>query len=131
MIFMQMYSPFAKGVLRGLKKVLRHLFTAIFSLELLLRMLGNGLHGFCCSEEARWNLLDVFIVLSSWWETAIESIYSASQQDLDVVGFSGLRALRILRITRLVRLARVARILRFVMALRTLTQSILYTLRLN
>lgn len=71
-------------------------------------------------------------MLSSWWETAIESIYSsASQQDLDVVGFSGLRALRILRITRLVRLARVARILRFVMALRTLTQSILYTLSLG
>ena len=39
-------------------QVLRHLFTGIFSLELLLRICGNGLNGFCCSEEARWNFLE-------------------------------------------------------------------------
>lgn len=49
------------------------------------------------------------------------------EQDL-LFGLAGLRTVRILRITRLVRVAKLGRILRFVMALRTLIQSIIYTL---
>lgn len=74
-------------------------------------------------------MLDLFIVLSSWWETAVELLYASSDEGGGGVGLTGLRTLRIVRITRLVKLARVARILRFVMALRTLTQSIIYTLK--
>jgi len=110
-------------------QVVRNAFTVLFSIELFLR-LGAGFREFFCSEDYRWNMLDVFIVLSSWWEAAVEFTYAPVADD-GGTGFdlSGLRTLRILRITRLVKLARVARILRFVMALRTLTQSIIYTLK--
>eukprot|EP00435_Cladocopium_sp_Y103_P072463 s87_g40.t1 len=108
-------------------QVVRNVFTGLFTLELFLRMCAAGLCGFFCLEEWRWNMLDLFIVLSSWWEAAVEFLYATN----DGGGFdlTGLRTLRIVRITRLVKLARVARILRFVMALRTLTQSIIYTLK--
>lgn len=110
-------------------QVVRNVFTGLFTLELFLRMWAAGLCGFFCLEEWRWNMLDLFIVLSSWWETAVELLYASSDEGGGGVGLTGLRTLRIVRITRLVKLARVARILRFVMALRTLTQSIIYTLK--
>ncbi|CAK9035211.1 Voltage-dependent T-type calcium channel subunit alpha-1H (Voltage-gated calcium channel subunit alpha Cav3.2) [Durusdinium trenchii] len=114
-------------------QVTRYFFSGLFTLELFMRLAADGCCGFFCAEDSRWNMLDIFIVLSSWWEIGLELLYITSTDSAggmdNVVGLTGLRALRILRITRLVKLARVARILRFVMALRTLTQSIIYTLK--
>ena len=54
---------------------------------------------------------------------------AAGGEATQMTGMSGLRTLRIVRITRLVKVARLARVLRFIMALRTLTQSILHTMK--
>ncbi|CAE7301905.1 CACNA1H [Symbiodinium sp. CCMP2592] len=114
-------------------QVIRDVYTLIFTVELFLRLAATGCD-FFCSGDWRWNLLDLVIVLSSWWETFIElSIYMqgpGSGGGLDPVsGMTGLRTLRIVRITRLVKIARITRVLRVIMALRTLTQSIIYTLK--
>ncbi|CAK9077161.1 Voltage-dependent L-type calcium channel subunit alpha-1D (CHCACHA1D) (Voltage-gated calcium channel subunit alpha Cav1.3) [Durusdinium trenchii] len=106
-------------------------FTVIFLIELILRMLAQGRH-FCSTtnEDWRWNLLDTIIVLASLWDVGLEIVTLAQGADSEgLTGMSGLRTLRIIRITRLVKIARLARILRFIMALRTLTQSILHTLK--
>lgn len=65
--------------------------------------------------------------LSSWWEFSTDVILPDLLGD-ELVNFSGLKALRLVRITRIVKVARLARVLRFVMALRTLISSIIYTL---
>eukprot|EP00434_Breviolum_minutum_P026504 symbB.v1.2.023430.t1/scaffold2143.1/size88057/1 len=110
-------------------QVIRNMYTALFTIEILLRIAAYQ-RAFFCSEAWAWNLLDMVLVLCSVWEAAIE-ILSALQhiEDSTLMGFSGLRTVRIVRITRLVRVAKLGRILRFVMALRTLIQSIIYTLK--
>ncbi|CAJ1385656.1 unnamed protein product, partial [Effrenium voratum] len=111
-------------------QVVRNVYTGLFSMELLLRICASGCRSFLCGRDMKWNLLDLFIVLSSWWEAFVEIAYAFHVDGLEsVVGLAGLRTLRIVRITRLVKIARITRLLRFVMALRTLTQSILYTLK--
>ncbi|CAE7917221.1 unnamed protein product, partial [Symbiodinium sp. KB8] len=118
-------------------------YTAMFTLELILRIGGNG-KSFFCSEEWAWNYLDIFVVplrlqilarlagdmerLTSVWEKVADVILRTGG-DGDLPHLSGLRALRLVRISRLVKVVRLARVLRFVMALRTLISSIIYTLK--
>ncbi|CAE7247584.1 scn4ab [Symbiodinium natans] len=108
----------------------RNIYTVLFSFELFVR-LGAQRKDFFCGEDRRWNCLDSVIVFASWWEVAVEIqlLLSPDGTDSTFAGITGIRTLRIIRITRLVKVARLARVLRFVMALRTLTQSILYTLK--
>lgn len=108
------------------------LFTFAFTVELLLRVAANG-RQFFCSEQWIWNLLDVFIVVTALWETALLVIEAGADRagaDREGIGgMSSVRVIRILRITRLVRVTRIARIMRFIRALNTLVQSIIFTLR--
>eukprot|EP00439_Symbiodinium_sp_Y106_P040441 s3410_g4.t4 len=102
-------------------------YTGMFTLELILRIGGNG-KSFFCSEDWVWNYLDIFVVLTSVWEKVADVILRTGG-DGDLPHLSGLRALRLVRISRLVKVVRLARVLRFVMALRTLISSIIYTLK--
>lgn len=111
-------------------KVIRNLYTALFTVEILLRIAAHRREFFCSPDNWKWNVLDMLLVLCSLWEASLE-VLSAMNEDggQRMTGFSGLRTVRIVRITRLVRVAKLGRILRFVMALRTLIQSIIYTLK--
>ncbi|CAJ1383570.1 unnamed protein product [Effrenium voratum] len=109
-------------------QVLQILFTAIFILELILRMAVDGRKYFF-SEDWAWGWLDLFIVLSSIWEVVFEYVYIQEDSGDNIAGVTSLKAIRIIRITRLIKTIRVMRILRFVMALRTLVTSIFHTLR--
>lgn len=108
----------------------RNIYTILFSLELFMRLGAQG-KLFLCGEDRRWNCLDSIIVIASWWEAALEIQLWLTEEGSrsNFAGITGIRTLRIVRITRLVKVARLARFLRFVMALRTLTQSIIYTLK--
>lgn len=104
-------------------------YAGLFFVELCIRVLAQR-RSFVSmrNPEWRWNLMDSIIVLASLVEIIFEvSSYASGAEEMSLTGMSGLRTLRIIRITRLVKIARLARILRFVMALRTLTQSILHT----
>ncbi|CAK9071851.1 unnamed protein product [Durusdinium trenchii] len=109
--------------------VIRHSYGLIFTVELLMRVTAVG-RAFFCTDDWMWNWLDVFIVLTSVYEI-VDDIFLRNliEDDNTGVTFTGLKALRLVRITRIVKVARLARVLRFVMALRTLISSIIYTLK--
>eukprot|EP00931_Biecheleriopsis_adriatica_P096910 TRINITY_DN7063_c0_g1_i1.p1 TRINITY_DN7063_c0_g1~~TRINITY_DN7063_c0_g1_i1.p1 ORF type:complete len:658 (-),score=146.83 TRINITY_DN7063_c0_g1_i1:145-2118(-) len=104
-------------------------FTLLFLVELMIRWVALG-HKFFHGPNWSWNVLDLFIVLTSLWESVVEVLY-ALQMEIDpgISGVSSLRVVRIVRITRLVRVTRIARIMRFIKALRTLVSSIIVTLK--
>ncbi|CAJ1405752.1 unnamed protein product [Effrenium voratum] len=106
-------------------------YTALFTLELILRLLANGCRRFYCSEDWAWGFLDTFIVLTSLWEAAMDVLQALTSQDgtSSVGAISGLKAFRIIRITRIFKTVRLMRIFRFVMALRMLITSIFHTLK--
>ncbi|CAE7443123.1 Cacna1h [Symbiodinium natans] len=102
-------------------------YTFLFTSEICLRVLATGLRKNFCTDVWYWSCLDVFIVLSSAWEIAVEA---AESSDLaSVGGVSSLKAFRIIRLTRTLRTVQFVRIFRFVVALRTLLTSIVSTLK--
>ncbi|CAK9071852.1 unnamed protein product [Durusdinium trenchii] len=109
-------------------QVIRNSYTALFTLEIILRIAVYG-RAFFRSDDWFWNGLDAVLVICSLWEVALEIVSAAQDEEGGMLGFTGLRTVRIVRVTRLVRVAKLGRILRFVMALRTLIQSIIYTLK--
>eukprot|EP00435_Cladocopium_sp_Y103_P043006 s66_g12.t1 len=111
--------------------VLQIFYTVLFSIELAFRVAANGKNYFC-SQEWAWAVLDLFIVVSSWWEVFVEAWYASAGDDGSFDSFgglTGLKAFRIVRLTRIVKTVRLMRIFRFVLALRTLIHSILHTLK--
>jgi len=109
--------------------VVQYVYAAWFLLELMLRIRNDGWN-FIFTPDWSWNLLDVFVVLTSLWEVAAEIVYTILQNDIgDVAGMSGLKAFRIIRVTRVVKVVRLMRVFRFVMAFRTLITSIADTLK--
>jgi len=111
--------------------ILGKCYAALFFVELVIRILAQRASFVSMNNpEFRWNMMDVIIVVASLVELALEiSSLISDGEELQLTGMSGLRTLRIIRITRLVKIARLAKILRFIMALRTLTQSIMHTLK--
>ncbi|CAE7948182.1 SCN8A, partial [Symbiodinium sp. KB8] len=109
--------------------VVQYVYAAWFLLELLLRIRADG-RNFIFSPDWSWNLLDIFVVITSLWEVAAELVYTILQNDIgDVAGMSSLKAFRIIRVTRVVKVVRLMRVFRFVMAFRTLITSIADTLK--
>ncbi|CAE7225378.1 Scn11a, partial [Symbiodinium natans] len=103
--------------------VVQYVYTGLFTLELLLRVAAEGLR-FFCAEDWAWGWLDLIVVVSSLTEVAFDILESQG-----VTNMTGLRAFRVIRITRFLKTLRLVRVFRFVMALRTLITSIMYTLR--
>eukprot|EP00439_Symbiodinium_sp_Y106_P073061 s322_g13.t1 len=110
----------------------QYFYTVLFCIELGLRAAAYGKEYFC-SQDWAWAALDVFIVLTSFWEVFVDTWYAVVGEDSSSIdnfgGLAGLRAFRIVRITRIVKTVRLMRIFRFVLALRTLIYSILHTLK--
>ena len=101
-------------------------YTMIFLLEVLLKVLALGLRDFFCSANWGWHWFDVFVVASAVFECIVEAV----TQDPQLSGSSSnLRILRVLRMTRLTRIFRVIRVVRFFRSLRTLVFSIANTLK--
>jgi len=103
--------------------VVQYIYTALFTLELMLRVVAEG-HRLFLDEEWMWAWLDLVVVASSLAEVVFNIVEAQGGTDM-----SGFRAFRVIRITRFLKTLRLVRVFRFVMALRTLITSILYTLR--
>mmetsp|Transcript_10883 Transcript_10883/g.26083 ORF Transcript_10883/g.26083 Transcript_10883/m.26083 type:complete len:613 (+) Transcript_10883:3-1841(+) len=111
-------------------RVLQYLCTSLFLTELILRVSAAGCQVFW-SEDWAWMFLDVLIVTLSLWEIVVDIAEAYEEQGLDegVSGISSLKAFRIIRLTRILKTAQLMRVFRFVMALRTLVQSVLHTMK--
>lgn len=46
-------------------------YTALFTVELLIRIWADGCRGLFCGEDWAWASLDLFIVTTSLWEVAV------------------------------------------------------------
>ena len=101
MIQMSMlYAGASSDYMFGLD-VINYIFTGIFAIEMILKMIGfSGNYWF-----DSWNIFDCFIVVSSFVEIAISSITSDSIKMLRV-GPQLIRVLRVLRVSRLLRLVK-------------------------
>lgn len=102
---------------RGIFTIAEGVFFTIFSLELLLRIVGLR------SEWVKsvWNFFDAGLVLTQ----LVEFIIKFAGGDADVKGTATGRMLRVLRIARI---ARVARLLRFFAQLRFMVKMIAFSL---
>ncbi|CAJ1352609.1 unnamed protein product [Effrenium voratum] len=111
-------------------RVVQHLYTLLFSVELAMRLCARGWKLFT-GDDCFWAWLDLFIVTTSIWEVLVDLIHLVVP-DSDVgglVGMSTLKAFRIVRITRIVKAVRMIRVFRFVIAFRTLITSIVHTFK--
>eukprot|EP00931_Biecheleriopsis_adriatica_P019446 TRINITY_DN13246_c0_g1_i2.p1 TRINITY_DN13246_c0_g1~~TRINITY_DN13246_c0_g1_i2.p1 ORF type:complete len:604 (+),score=128.85 TRINITY_DN13246_c0_g1_i2:23-1834(+) len=106
--------------------IIQTLYSALFLVELLLRVAESGVRAWICSRHWAWNWLDVFVVLLSVFEICTAMLDGG---EAGANASSNFRILRIIRVTRLVRVVRIIRVLRFIRALRTLVYSILATLK--
>ncbi|OLP96190.1 Sodium channel protein [Symbiodinium microadriaticum] len=104
--------------------VIHTLYAVLFTVEVLLRLLGEGFWDFFFSSSWTWNWLDVFVVISSWAELSLEF---ASPTGSTSISNSNLRLVRVLRVGRLLRVLRVIRVARVFKALRTLVRSLMDT----
>jgi len=101
--------------------VLEQFFKVVFTLELVLHILDEGLHFYArTNRNLAWNTFDTFVVASSWVEDIINLLFASS---------ADVSALRGIRIVRLVRILRVVRVMRFFKELRAMVQGIIASLR--
>ncbi|CAK9016252.1 Sodium channel protein (Na(+) channel), partial [Durusdinium trenchii] len=101
-----------------------HLIYAImFTIEALLRMVGAGtFFRYIWGPNWHWNILDLFVVISSWVEMAVEFASGEARSTN-----TNLRIVRVWRIGRLARVLRIVRVVRLFRALRTLVASLMGT----
>jgi hypothetical protein len=78
------------------------LFCFIFAVDLLFRLIAQGLLVFFLSEERWWNLIDTVVVLNF----LVDVILEATDADSSRVHFSLLRVIRLLRVVRVLRVLR-------------------------
>lgn len=97
--------------------VIDMVFFVIFFVELILRIWADRCPKFWCEV---WNLLDLFLVLSSIVDLVFTFTQVGGDSDL-----GKLRAIRLLKVTRIVRLVRIVRVLRFRAILRAIRGLIL------
>jgi len=112
-------------------RAIQYLYTTLFTVELLLRMIVHGRQYFW-NEDWLWNWLDIFIVSTSLWELGVDIVSMLSKSDGEVAsleGVTGLKAFRIVRVTRIAKTVRLLHIFRFILALRMLITSIINTLK--
>lgn len=112
-------------------QVLEYAYTALFTVELILRVRVIGFRAFILPKMMLWFYLDLFVVVSSLLEIAVELVVSSDDgaRSSDLASMSNVRMFRVLRVIRIVKVIRVARLLRFIRALRKLVLSIAHTLR--
>lgn len=98
-------------------------YAVLFTLEVLLRALAaRSLWQYVAGRNWAWNCLDIFVVVSSWVEMAVDFATGEAK-----TANTNLRIVRILRMGRLARVVRVVRVVRLFRALRTLVASLMGT----
>lgn len=104
-------------------RVLDLMFTMVFTMELILRLVAEGREFFSWNNRnLTWNFLDSVVVGSALLEEIFLIIASAGQ-------LPTMQAMRLLRILRLVRVVRVIRVLRFFRDLRMMVYGIMSSLK--
>eukprot|EP00435_Cladocopium_sp_Y103_P059700 s1541_g21.t1 len=104
-------------------------YAVLFTVEVGLRLLADGFWKYFCASEWAWNLLDVFIVSSSWIELIIDVLTPGTPGTPNRGTNTNLRLIRLLRVGRLFRVVRIIRVVRLFRSLRTLVQSLVGTLK--
>ena len=104
-------------------------YAVLFTIEVGLRLLADGFFKYFCSAEWAWNILDVFIVSSSWIELIVDVLTPGNPETPNRGTNTNLRLIRLLRVGRLFRVVRIIRVVRLFRSLRTLVQSLVGTLK--
>lgn len=104
-------------------------YAVLFTVEVGLRLLADGLWKYFCASEWAWNLLDAFVVSSSWIELIIDVLTPGTPGAPNRGTNTNLRLIRLLRVGRLFRVVRIIRVVRLFRSLRTLVQSLVGTLK--
>ena len=105
-------------------------FSALFFIEILLRILAEGKPFFWSSPNVAWNYLDILVNITSLLNLATFLSSLDEHVNQDTFNASGnVRVIRILRLTRVIRVVRIVKIVRFIRALRSLVYSIFGTLK--
>jgi len=97
------------------------LFAVLFTVELLLRLIANGLRRFLFGRDIAWNLFDFAMVILSGME--VIQVFVQRGKATESGGLS------ILRIVRMARLVRIIRVLRFIPQLRMMIFMILESVK--
>jgi len=103
-------------------KVVESVYTGVFTVELLLRGLTDGITSFFCGPHRVWNITDLLLVLISLTEMMLGLLSGGPDA-------YRLEYVRIIRVARTVRIFRVIRIVKFFRPLRILVYSVMNTLR--
>jgi len=102
------------------------MYAILFTFEVCLRLIADGLKEYLWSTEWHWNWLDVFVVSSSWIELVIDVLTPGT----DGRGTnSNFRLMRLIRVGRLFRVVRIMKVVRLFRSLRTLVQSLVGTMK--
>jgi len=88
------------------------IFTAWFTVELLLRLVAVGPRKFFCARDWNWNLFDTVVVTSDIVQSILEACFEWGSEGSAVQNVTVQRLLRVLRLTRAIRLVRLVRFLR-------------------
>jgi len=96
-------------------------FSAIFTVEILIRLFASGPKSYIWSRGCWWNWLDLVVVSFAWAEVAGQ--YMSSENGSESSN-SNMRIIRIFRIGKLLQSVRSFRVLKFLTALRILVYSI-------
>jgi len=109
--------------------IIGSIYTLVFTIELILRLLAGGL-GVFCKEDWGWIALDVVVVASSIFEFALEiTIRLEAEESSETNVSTSMRLVRVLRVAKITRAIRIVRLVKFVRSLRTLLYCIGRTLR--
>merc|ERR1712187_602825 len=84
------------------EKVLGHVCSLFFLLELILRVLNQGTKYFT-SEQRNWNMFDLFLVLMSLVDFLMTDILNAGSKNQHFASVKTIKMLRIIRVFRVFR----------------------------
>ncbi|CAE8683543.1 unnamed protein product [Polarella glacialis] len=94
------------------------LFTILFTFELSMRWVSDGLIEFWKGDDICWNALDLCVVLFGFVDLAL----TLAQRDQNGGSFT---VIRVIRVVRVVRVARIIRVMKFFRELRLMLLSIM------
>lgn len=103
-------------------EVAHHVFSALFLMELCMRLAADRLF-FFTSKENMWNIFDLALVVHSLVEY-IMSFDDSSEEDSGEGRFNQISAQRTLRVVRIIRNVRIVRVLRLFHELRMMLYAI-------
>lgn len=96
------------------------LFITLFTIEIMMRILVEGLLGFVIGSNCGWNFFDTIILGASIMELALESTTDF---------MNNTKTFRLLRLARIVKVMRVLRLVQVVIPLRFMIASLVDTLK--